>query len=267
MNCLFEYSDKTESFLLNNFNENQTHFINHKEINKIICEYPDLYVITKNNKFYRVDLKEGKLIFLDENVISATVIFATCNYLTQDHVVLNRKKLNNLPQLEQDDKFINFVTPGQLTCCFLLTEKGNVFIYGVNTYGIFGCKTIKNNNEITSFVKHTELEEKITSKIVDIKCGYSFCVIRCENGECYGSGYNYYVNMGITTKDELSGFTLLKDKVKQYGCGHFSSVFLTFDGDIYVCGKQDNGQFGTEFPLNGGLGVPLTKLKLNGIKM
>ncbi|KAL9645881.1 hypothetical protein ABK040_003611 [Willaertia magna] len=199
--------------------------------------------------------KKGKLIFVDENVISATVIFATCNYLTQDHVVLKNKKLNDLPQLDQDDKIINFVTPGDLTCCFLLTEKGKVYIYGINTYGIFGCKTIKNNNEITSFVKHTELEEKMKSKIVDIKCGYSFCVIRCENGDCYGSGYNYYRDMGITTIDELSEFTLLKDKVKQYGCGHFSSVFLTFDGEIYVCGKQDNGQFGTEFPLNVNLKV------------
>ncbi|KAL9645880.1 hypothetical protein ABK040_003610 [Willaertia magna] len=253
MDCIFEYSDKTNSFI--NFNENQNSFLNYNnKINKIISEFPNLFFITKNNNFYRVDLKEeeGRAILEKENVISATSVFSSYNYLTENHVILKNNKVIDLPQLDEDDKFVNFVTTGDLSCCFLLTERGKVYFHGINVYGIFGCTTLQKDEKITSFVKHTELEEKITSKIVDIKCGYSFCVIRCENGDCYGSGYNYYVNMGITTKKELHEFTLFKEiegKVKQYGCGYFSSVFLTFDGDIYVCGKQDNGQFGTEFPI------------------
>ncbi|KAL9645875.1 hypothetical protein ABK040_003605 [Willaertia magna] len=238
MNCLFEYSDKTKSFI--NFNENQNSFLNYNnKINKIIWEFPNLFFITKNNKFYRVNLKEkeGKAILEKENVISATIsAFSNYNYLTQNHVILKNINLIDLPPLlDEDDKIINFETTGDLSCCLLLTE----------------------------------LEEKITSKIVEIKCGYTFCVIRCENGDCHGSGYNYYVNMGITTKKELHEFTLkeIEGKVKQYGCGHFSCAFLTFDGDIYVC-ESTEGQFGTQFPLtvSGSLGIPLTKLKLNGIK-
>ncbi|KAL9649052.1 hypothetical protein ABK040_008429 [Willaertia magna] len=265
--CIFSYSKKTKNFNNKNHDFNNENFIEHKEINKIIWEFPHLYFITKNNKLYRIEITEGGAIFEKENIISITSSFSKYNYLTQNRVILKNDNEINLPQLDVNDKIINFATTGDLTCCFLLTERGKVFIYGLNGYGIFGCKSLKEGQEITSFMEHTELEEKIKSKIVDIKCGYSFCVIKCENGDCYGSGYNYYRDIGITTMNELHKFTLLKEiegRVKQYYCGHFSCVFLTFDGDVYVCGKQSGGQFGINFPLNNGLGIPLTKLELNG---
>ncbi|KAL9650442.1 hypothetical protein ABK040_004666 [Willaertia magna] len=250
-NYVFEYSDKTKSFLLNNFNENQTNFIDYKEVNKVLCEYPNLFYITKNNEVYRIE-PEGNKTYLKDNVISITSSYGQCNFLTNNQVILKNTPLD-LPQLDKDDKCINIASTGSSNCCFLLTEKGKVYIYGKNDYGILGCKNLTANQRINNFTKHTELEENIKSKIIDIKCGYNFCVIKCEDGNCYGSGYNYYLDMGVVGKYTLNEFTLLKDKVKQYGCGHFSCAFLTFEGDIYVCGKESDGQFGNNFPLNGAL--------------
>ncbi|KAL9645871.1 hypothetical protein ABK040_003601 [Willaertia magna] len=268
----FEYSDKTKSFI--NFNENQNELINHNEINQIICEFPHLYFITKNNKLYRIVLEDGKVVFQKENVISATSIYGQCNYLTQNVVILKNNNLINLPQQVLDknnDKFVKFAVIGSSYANFLLTEKGKVYIYGQNSYGVFGCKNLEIDEHVTKFTKHKELEKKMTSKIVDIKCGYNFCVIKCENGNCYGSGYNYYTDMGIIDENIVKEFTLLKEiegKVKQYGCGNFSCAFLTFDGEIYICGKQGDGQFGKKFTLKSGdLGIPLTKLELNGINL
>ncbi|KAL9645887.1 hypothetical protein ABK040_003617 [Willaertia magna] len=242
MNCLlFEYSDKTKSISTNNFNENhnQTTFINHNEkIHKIFWEFSNLLHITKNNNLYRIGLDENKSSLLDENVISVISCYENCNYLKKDKVIFNKSSIN-LPQLDLNDKIIDFTSLGSSSCCFLLTEMGKVFIYGRNDYGVLGFTSqINKGQQLDHFVKHTELEEKMKSKIIEIKCGYNFCVIRCENGNSYGSGYNYYKDMGNTENNELHEFTLLKDKVKQYGCGHFSCAFLTFDGDVYVCGKQ-----------------------------
>ncbi|KAL9645884.1 hypothetical protein ABK040_003614 [Willaertia magna] len=272
--CVFEFQNETNNFHSNNKNENlKTNFTEIENVKSICGESADLFYVTTNNKAYQ--LIEGNFISCCLNkessdygndIIDVTVNFGEKNILTRDKVYLTSDTLD-LPEIDLDDKFIKLSTGASKKFAFLLTEKGKVFIYGKNVNGVLGCDTSEDN--LTKFEKQTKLE-KLENKIVEIKCGYLFAILRCENGDCYGSGYNCYMNIGTeNNSSELCEFTLieqLKGKVKQFDCGYFHTVYLTKNGEIYVTGKFDDGQLGKSYDsaLDFISCIELTKLELNG---
>ncbi|KAL9645888.1 hypothetical protein ABK040_003618 [Willaertia magna] len=270
--CVFEFQNETNNFHSNNKNENlKTNFTEIENVKSICNESADLFYVTTNDKAYQ--LIEGNFIprclnkessDYGNDIIDVTVNFGEKNILTRDKVYLTSDTVD-LPEIDLDDKFVKLSTGASKKFAFLLTEKGKIFIHGENVNGVFGCDVKK----LTKFERQTKLD-KLENKIVEIKCGYLFAVLRCENGNCYGSGYNCYMNIGTeNNSSELREFTLieqLKGKVKQFDCGYFHTVYLTRNGEIYVTGKFNDGQLGKNFDTTiAHLScIGLTKLELNG---
>ena len=118
-------------------------------------------------------------------------------------------------------------------------EMGKVYVYGKNISGVFGLGTDHDMN-LTKFTFH-EFLSSLPSPVVDIEMGYLFAVVRCKNGDCYGCGYNCYINVGAEGDRtvDLNHFTLvskLQGRVKKHACGSFHSLYLTFNNELYGCG-------------------------------
>ncbi|KAL9649163.1 hypothetical protein ABK040_004184 [Willaertia magna] len=138
-----------------------------------------------------------------------------------------------LPVIDYQDQFIK-VVDNFYNSFYLLTSMGKVFIKGKNSGGILGMND--KDLELTEFTLHPNLDH-ITSKIVDIKIGGQTCILRCENGDVYGCGFNSYIASGVGAR--VYKFTLieeLKGKVKQFDCGEGFFLYLTFDGEVYGWG-------------------------------
>ncbi|KAL9645894.1 hypothetical protein ABK040_003624 [Willaertia magna] len=249
--CHFEFNKEKNCFLSNK--DVVTNFTEIENVKNCCCESSSLFYITNSGSAYKVKAYYNKtennnssVLLNEKNVIDINVHFGRTNILTREkaYVKVTNSGVSeiDLPEIDTtNDRFIRLAS-GDRKFVFLLTENGKVFICGENNNGVFGCK-IENDNQLTKFVKHKELEEKIKSKIIDIQCGHLFAIIRCKNGDCYATGYNYYLNTGINSNfEDITEFTLIKElkgKVKQHSCGFFHSAFLTFDGEVYVTGKFD----------------------------
>jgi len=77
---------------------------------------------------------------------------------------------------------------------------------------------------------------------------YHGFIIDVDNN-VYGFGANQWGQLGLGHDDEVEGLHLIEYfkniKIKQISCGNFHSLFLTDDGFIYSCGKNDHGQLGS----------------------
>ncbi|KAL9653129.1 hypothetical protein ABK040_006346 [Willaertia magna] len=244
--------DNISSIKSNIINNNKKLTSDFPEIEKsenIYCDGSELLYFTKNYKAYSIKPSTPKSSLLNdkqENIKNIIIGFGQKYILTTKKVYLSNGTVN-LPEIENDDEIIKLCTSGCNKFAFLFTAKGNIYIYGENVNGVLGIGNNYTTSTFTEFTKLTTIVEDLPNKIIDLKCGYLFAILRCENGDCYGTGYNYYNNIGIEgpNSGELKVFTLiekLKGRVKQYDCGFFHSAYLTFDGEVYICGKQDDGQ-------------------------
>ncbi|KAL9653611.1 hypothetical protein ABK040_000528 [Willaertia magna] len=195
---IFEYSNEIKSFLVNDKNENI--ISDFKELENIEIIYSDLnslYYITKENKCYYCDINDLKFnLFNNENIIDIFTSNKKVTFLT-NLFVKNDKIEVNLPEIDKDDKFIKFSLFGANNIAYLLTGKGKLYCYHF---------IVKTN------VKYEKVKEvdRIPNKVIDVKCGYSFVIIRCENGDCYVDGDIYvcgeqdskYVSDKMTSENE-----------------------------------------------------------------
>ncbi|KAL9656790.1 hypothetical protein ABK040_004327 [Willaertia magna] len=253
---VFEFSLKTKTFIVNDkIDENNICiFTDLENVEKIYCGGSYLYYFTKN-KVYRLQNASFDAELMDkENIIDIvdTPGFPNewTNILTNDKVFFGNYTIN-LPKLENNDKFIKLCTGGTRQFAFLLTSRGKIYIYGSNDV-VLGYSDLKRKSN--KFV-NLKQAENIPHKIVDIKCAHSFVVLRCENGDCYASGYNYFKisaeskNKELQTLKEFTLLDELKGNVKQYDCGDGHCLFLTFNGEVYFCGISEGDNFLVEFPL------------------
>ncbi|KAL9641707.1 hypothetical protein ABK040_007385 [Willaertia magna] len=222
----------------------QFHLNSFPDINKIAHVHNNttntLFYLTKDGKAYIVEDKRIHLLNENEEIKALDAHYSNHLIVKKDaaYNILDNNCVK-LPIIESDDKFIKIISSGKRCFVFLLTEKGKVFGIGENIDEIFGKdgQFIKKNE----FTLLNNLLDTVTSKIVDIQCGYTCCTVRCENGDCYGAGYNYYLNIGIERQGLVTQFTLLdqlKGKVKQHACGNFHGLYLTFDNEVYGCGVK-----------------------------
>ena len=80
-------------------------------------------------------------------------------------------------------------------------------------------------------------------KVKMIACS-SHIIIIATNG-VYGYGRNDSGELRIGHNNEVKDFTEVKIKnVKYVSCGIQHTIFLSFDGSVYGCGKTKQGQYG-----------------------
>ncbi|KAL9642113.1 hypothetical protein ABK040_007119 [Willaertia magna] len=243
----FELSKFKNHFFVNTspFEYELPSFEDINDLKSIYSDTNSLNYITNNGKGYKVT-STGSAFLLED------VIFLGNSILQKDRVSFDFRFLD-LPQIDSNDTFYKIISKIKQKFCFLLTSNGNIFIYGTNTEFVFGIPV--NDLKFDKFTLHPNLKH-VTSKIIDIKCGQSFSILRCENGDCYGAGYDFYNNIGVSNlkktnlNKNVSEYTLiekLKRRVKQHDCGFFHTVYLTFDGEVYGCGVQESGKFGRKY--------------------
>ncbi|XP_034829545.1 probable E3 ubiquitin-protein ligase HERC4 isoform X1 [Maniola hyperantus] len=124
-----------------------------------------------------------------------------------------------------------------------LTNNGDLYAWGANTYGQCGLGT-KSNKETTP--------QPITSllgiPIALIACGGNHTFVLSKSGAVFGWGKNSHGQLGLQDRENRCYPTHLKTlrnvKVCHISCGEDFTAFLTLDGGVFTCGAGEYGQTG-----------------------
>jgi alpha-tubulin suppressor-like RCC1 family protein len=87
-----------------------------------------------------------------------------------------------------------------------------------------------------------------TGTPAQVSCGYYHTIVRMTNHSLYGTGYNYFGQLGIGTTENVSSLTVMTntpgDSPTQVICGGYHTVILFDDGAMYATGRNNYGQLG-----------------------
>ena len=154
------------------------------------------------------------------------------------------KYRNYEPQLIQyfGDKKIVQVCCGERHS-LVLTEEGVVYGWGDNWFGQTGVG-LRSYKMISS-----PIQWNIENKIIKIHCSEYQSFAITESGKVYCCGWNDHCQLGSQLrKDEYVFSPRLHDinwKVESVITSRTNTYFVTFNGDIYFCGEQqENGNYG-----------------------
>lgn len=163
-----------------------------------------------------------------------------------------------------------------------LSESGKVYTWGFGgekgvLFGIFrrdpgalGHGTWKHYftpKEVSYFAENN-------IKVKDISCGITHSIVLSEDGNIYSFGRGPYGLLGnSSTKDQITPkiielLRLLKsenpqDEVVKIDCADEYTAALTKGGDLYVWGKNNQGQLG----IGAGIGIDMTESQSYPVKM
>ncbi|KAJ0178719.1 hypothetical protein K1T71_005494 [Dendrolimus kikuchii] len=124
-----------------------------------------------------------------------------------------------------------------------LTNNGDLYAWGANSYGQCGLGTIS-NKEMTP--------QPITSlagiPIALIACGSNHTFALSKSGAVFGWGKNTNGQLGLQDRENKCYPAHLKSlrnvKICHVACGEDFTVFLTLDGGVFTCGTGEYGQTG-----------------------
>lgn len=160
---------------------------------------------------------------------------------------ISTKPINiNLPTNEQPDK----ISLGE---CFssILTQKGNIYLFGNNTNGQAGISPSEQKN----IPKPEKLKFEFSSKITKISCGAEHSLLLSEDGLLFSFGLNLFGQLGIGKKEIIHSHSPINissemilltqtDFIKDISAGAHHSSILTFYNKIYTCGYGNNMSLG-----------------------
>jgi alpha-tubulin suppressor-like RCC1 family protein len=143
------------------------------------------------------------------------------------------------PQLNESEK-ITQIACGEKHTIFL-TSLGNVYGCGNNDY-----------NQVSSIDSHITRPTKIldfpeTVQITQIACGDNHTMFLTSLGKVWGCGYNYYNQVNLSSKAPITRPTEITDfpetvQITQIACGDEHTMFLTSQGKVYGCGRNNHFQ-------------------------
>ena len=129
-----------------------------------------------------------------------------------------------------------------------LDYNGCVFSFGSNSEGQLG---IKRDNGIE--VIHTPQRVENLPAIKQISCGDDFTICISKDGYPYSFGNNQFGQLGIGNNDDI--YHDIPTKITSLGtvefieCGSKHVICKTIQENIYVWGRNDNGQLGKSYNL------------------
>ncbi|XP_072939555.1 probable E3 ubiquitin-protein ligase HERC4 isoform X2 [Epargyreus clarus] len=154
------------------------------------------------------------------------------------------------PHAQDKPKIIKFLATKnviQIACgayhSVALTNNGDLYSWGANSYGQCGLGTIT-NKETTP--------QPITSllgvPIALIACGSNHTFVLSKSGAVFGWGKNSHGQLGLQDRENRCYPAHLKTlrnvKVCHITCGEDFTAFLTLDGGVFTCGAGEYGQTG-----------------------
>jgi alpha-tubulin suppressor-like RCC1 family protein len=128
----------------------------------------------------------------------------------------------------------------------ILCEDNSLWAAGDNNYGQLGLGDTTNRSVFTKVTKPSGM----TSNIKDIICGGYFSILLLDNNELWVCGDNDNGQLGLGDYNNRTTFTkvtkpsTMTSNVKDINCGHYHTVLLTNDNEIWACGYNNFGQLG-----------------------
>ena len=128
-----------------------------------------------------------------------------------------------------------------------LTDTGDIYSWGDNTYGQLGLGTLGTNTYQAKPQKVTKPSG--VNKFIDIGAGYFQSLALTDTGDIYSWGHNTYGQLGLGNTDWMTTPQLVLkpstvNKFTDIVGGEKFSLALTDAGEIYSWGINDAGQLG-----------------------
>ncbi|EMJ5408127.1 TPA: hypothetical protein KRN00_000657 [Clostridioides difficile] len=120
-----------------------------------------------------------------------------------------------------------------LQSTYLLYNDGTLYVAGNNLYGQLGLGTNGASANVNTFTK---------VDVDNVKAVFSYnksaFIIKNDN-KCYSTGFNNQGQLGLGDKNNRDLFSLVSiNDVKTIACGSEHTVLMTYNNDIYGCGKE-----------------------------
>lgn len=120
-----------------------------------------------------------------------------------------------------------------LQSTYLLHNDGTLYVAGNNLYGQLGLGTNGASANVNTFTK---------VDVDNVKAVFSYnksaFIIKNDN-KCYSTGFNNQGQLGLGDKNNRDLFSLVSiNDVKTIACGSEHTVLMTYNNDIYGCGKE-----------------------------
>jgi alpha-tubulin suppressor-like RCC1 family protein len=176
-----------------------------------------LFVITKNDLFYEIDIYDEDIQLFLSSV---------------DNSIKEKMIINELCHKRIIDLYYGY------SFYIARTVNQEIYCWGNNFFGQLGNE--KRDKDPKDYNK-PEMNKLLSSlKISEIKCGYHHSLALTQYGEVYAWGGNYYGQIGNTNfDDQLTPKKILfpdEDIVIMISCGIKHSIALTESGIIYSWG-------------------------------
>ena len=131
----------------------------------------------------------------------------------------------------------------------VLMEDGSVYGTGYNYKGRLGTGDTNSQSTLTRMtISDGEGSIPVTG-VKAIACGDSHTIVLMNNGTLYGTGDNYYGQLGIGESGNSQ--TILTPMINETGktpvaisCGNNHTIVLMSDGTVYGIGSNNDGQLG-----------------------
>uniref|UniRef100_A0A182M4V1 HECT domain-containing protein n=1 Tax=Anopheles culicifacies TaxID=139723 RepID=A0A182M4V1_9DIPT len=127
--------------------------------------------------------------------------------------------------------------------CLALTNNGELYAWGSNSYGQLGIGTTNEKVPIPTLV-----QSLAGVPIAFIACGGNHSFAVSKSGAIFGWGKNTFGQLGLNDLNSRCYPTQLRTLrslgVRYISCGDDFSVFLTNEGGVFTCGAGTFGQLG-----------------------
>ncbi len=120
-----------------------------------------------------------------------------------------------------------------------LDDQGRLHVFGTNRFGQLGTLD-KQVKKVPFCVRDAKFfGNQVAPRFEDIGCGENHSVAISSTGEVYAWGANKHGQLGLgDTADRVHPTPLqnFKKKTTALACGSIHTVYITSEGELYVCG-------------------------------